>query len=781
MKNLILILCVFVFVSNYAQIDKEKALSPRAELKLADLLYAQGFYYSATEYYKEALRAKPNWRYAKYWLAMSYAKSKDYKNAETWFNKFVNYKLQPKDKIKKIEQENKTIFNKARFYYAEALKANGKYAEAIKQYKAFKAEYAPDEKKKKDKEDKNWNAKANIEIKGAEWAIEQAATFKKIKLKNIGEKVNSAYEEAAPVSINDSTIYFTSLGKDNLVYINKAKEIPPYKIFQSKKVNGEWQKGKELPSYINDEKLSTGNAAVSEDGKRMYFCKCYNNEVDEVICAINFSSKKENKWSRPIMLNDQINDPRFTSTQPAVRTSGDNFDIVYFVSDREGGKGGMDIWYFIRTAKGNYKGPRLLRGPINTQFDELTPFYNNYDSTFYFSSNGHPSIGGFDVFKTIEDDEDQWIEPMNVGAPINSTKDDLYYVNEQGKTSGFIVSNRDGTSLIRKRYRGDDIFYFEDFKFGLEGLVTKDGKNDSGETLVDDAKVKLFAVNEFTGKKELVKEVNVKDGEYFFELKPDLDYTVEVIKPGFASTFEEISTKNLMQEDTISKDLSVEKTNIVAAGSLFNEDDSLGTNKLNGALVTLREKQADGSFKTVTAQKITSSEPNYYFNLDVSKNYEVKITKDGYFAKTMEFDLSKVTPDQDTIYSNAMISKIEVGKAYALENILYEFGKADLTKESETRVAKLAKIMQENPLIIVELSAHTDAIGSDASNLKLSQARAQSCVDYLKKVGISDARLVAKGYGETIPVAPNKNEDGSDNEVGRAKNRRTEFKVLGGL
>ena len=101
--------------------------------------------------------------------------------------------------------------------------------------------------------------------------------------------------------------------------------------------------------------------------------------------------------------------------------------------------------------------------------------------------------------------------------------------------------------------------------------------------------------------------------------------------------------------------------------------------------------------------------------------------------------------------------------------------------DSKKIIEGLAKIMQENPLIIVELSSHTDAIGSDASNFKLSQERAQSCVNYLKSLNISAERLVAKGYGETIAIAPNQNEDGSDNEAGRAKNRRTEFKVLGGL
>lgn len=781
MKKYLIILILILFGNNtFAQIDHEKALKPKAELKLADLLYAQGLYYSATEYYKEVIREKPNNRYARYWLAMSYAKSNDYENAEIWFDKTVNYELGEKDKVKKIEQENKTIYNKARFYYGQVLKNNGKYDEAIAQFKAFKANYVPSNKKKQTKDEQNWLGKSDVEIKGAEMALEMANYKRKVKINPLSTNVNSGYEETAPMPIGDSLLYYSSLNKNDLIRFDRVKEIPPYRIYQSTKVNGEWQKGKILPTYINDEKYSTGNAAISEDGKRMYFCKCYNNEIDEIICALNFSKKDGNKWSEPILLNSEINDPRFTSTQPSVRTSGDDMDIVYFVSDREGGIGGMDIWYFIRTAKGDYKGPRLLKGPINTEFDELTPYYNNYDSSFYFSSNGHAGIGGFDVFRTTENDELQWIEPINVGKPINSPADDLYYIHESGKTSGFLVSNRNGTSLIKNKYRGDDVYFFEDFKYGLEGLIVKDGTAETGKTLVDEAKVRLYTTN-MEGVKVLVQELDVKNGEYFFNLKPDMDYTVEVVKPGFASTFEEISTKDLPDEDTLSRELSVTKMRIVAAGSLFSDDDTLKTTKLNGALVTLLEKLPDGTLKNISAVKISENNPNFYFDLDVSKQYELKIAKDGYFAKNMPLDLSKVRVDQDTIFTNVSITKIQIGKAYAMDNVLYEFGKAALTPSSKKIMDGLAKIMQENPLIIVELSAHTDAIGSDASNFKLSQERAQSCVDYLKSLKISSERLVAKGYGETVPIAPNEKEDGSDNPDGRSKNRRTEFIVLGGL
>ena len=258
-------------------------------------------------------------------------------------------------------------------------------------------------------------------------------------------------------------------------------------------------------------------------------------------------------------------------------------------------------------------------------------------------------------------------------------------------------------------------------------------------------------------------------------------YKIEVVKPGFSSNFEYVSTKHMLKEDTITEDLSVIKMQIVATGSLYNNQDSSKSQKINDALVTLIEKMADGTEKELSAVKISSKDPSFYFDLDLSKNYAIKVTKDGYFSTTQGIDFSILAADQDTIFSNAIMSKIEVGKAYTLENILYEFGKSDLTVASEKILDGLVKIMQENPLIIVELSAHTDAVGSDESNLKLSQARAQSCVDYLTKSALPERRLAAKGYGESMPKVPNTNEDGSDNEDGRTINRRTEFKVIGGL
>ncbi|MCB0509460.1 MAG: tetratricopeptide repeat protein [Bacteroidetes bacterium] len=590
MKKIILALLFLSALNSalFAQIDKEKAIKPRHELKIADLLYAQSHYYSAIEYYKEVVRQKPENRYAKYWLAMSCLKASDYENALRFFKGFDEHAFGPKEKMKRVEKENLEIYGLANFYYGVAMKHNGMYDEAIEKFNKFKQVYTLE-----DKED--WSKKADNEIAGAEWALANPNN-RKVKVKSLGDLVNSAYEEANPIAIDDTTIYYTSLNENDLVFVDRKKDMPMYHIYQSKKVDGVWQKGKKLPDTFQDEKFGTGNAALSEDGNRMYFCKCFNNEVDEIICNLFLSEKSKNRWSEPVKLNEEINSPKYTTTQPTVRTSGDGMEIVYFVSDREGGVGGMDIWYFIRTARGDFKGPRLLGGGINTTSDELTPFYDNTENLFYFSSNGHPSIGGFDVFVCHEDEDLGWSDPKNVGKPINSTADDIHFVREAGKTSGFIASNREGTTLIKGRYKGDDLFYFEDFKYGLEGFVFKSDEN--GEAPLEGAMVRLYTTDP-EGNDVLVEELaNVKDS-YFFDLKPDREYKVEVLKTGFNSSFEYVSTMDLPYEDTLNQNLRVDKSAVMLKGSLYDDTDSLLDKKLDNAIISLSVVLDNGKLRNL--------------------------------------------------------------------------------------------------------------------------------------------------------------------------------------
>ncbi len=177
----------------------------------------------------------------------------------------------------------------------------------------------------------------------------------------------------------------------------------------------------------------------------------------------------------------------------------------------------------------------------------------------------------------------------------------------------------------------------------------------------------------------------------------------------------------------------------------------------------------------------TNEVGEFYFNLEPKKNYKVVIDNYGYFNKELSISTQHIT-QSDTLRADAIYINVVPLEPIVIKNIYYEYAKWNLTDSSKFILDNTVyKIMMENPRIIVEISSHTDNISSDEYNVKLSQKRAESVVKYLISKGINKERLVAKGYGESKPIAPNTNTDGSDNPEGRQKNRRTEFRIIGSL
>lgn len=754
-----------------AQKNRVGSKNPNTELKIADRFYAESYFYTASEYYKDVVRQQPENRYATFWLAMSLLKARDYENAELFFQKF--YSLQPTEKTnkKKWDEENEKLFNAGRYYYGEALHRNGKYDEAIDQLSKFKKEY-----KSTDETDRIKQS-ANLLIEGCNMA--KIAPKAKVKVKSFGTGVNKSYTEASPYLYDDEVVYYSSLKVDanykgdTLIFFEGPKSKRVYQIYKSVKAGNDWQRGKPLENTdINDPKYTIGNGTFNKAKTRFYFTKCLEVDDDRPLCNIFVADHKDGKFSNVQRIPEPINEKeKHTSTQPSVRTSDDGMEIIYFVSDRPGGVGGMDIWYFNRAQNGDFKGPKHLKGPANTRGDELTPYFDDSTKTLFFSSNGHPGFGGFDVFMTTETQDLGWSDIKNLGAPINTGADDLYYTRFSDQTKGLLVSNRLGSVPLNGiKTASDDIFWWENFKYGVQGLAFKEGA--AGGGLLTDGLFKLY-LKKPDGTKELVAiDSTSKGGSYFFKLNPDSDYEVEINREGFPPSYEDLTTKDLPDEDTVNVNLKVRKSLYLIYGTIVEA----GTNTpVSDATVTISELFNNGMEKTVSYQ---TSSPNYRFEVDKDRKFKINVRKEGYFAANVEVVTSGTTALVDSFRKDIPIEKLILNKEYTLQNVLYEFGKATLTENSKLVLDMLYQIMIDNPTFVIELSSHTDAIGSDAANMKLSQARAQSCVDYLISKGITKNRLVAQGYGESKPKVPNTKEDGSDDPAGRAINRRTEFKIL---
>lgn len=188
------------------------------------------------------------------------------------------------------------------------------------------------------------------------------------------------------------------------------------------------------------------------------------------------------------------------------------------------------------------------------------------------------------------------------------------------------------------------------------------------------------------------------------------------------------------------------------------------------------------SFSNVEGnQKLTTGEDGkYLFKVDSKRPVKLLFVKDNYFSITKNYAFEELAKADTMIYRDYCISPFKLGIPIALDNIYYEFNSAELTEPSKQVLDFLIPIMEDNPEMEIELGAHTDNIGTDEYNLDLSNQRAKSCVDYLVSRGIAESRLTSKGYGESMPIAPNeigKGKKKKDNPEGRAKNRRTEFKV----
>lgn len=455
-------------------------------------------------------------------------------------------------------------------------------------------------------------------------------------------------------------------------------------FFSKKNEQGKWQSVDVIEGELNTE-YDEGAPCLSPDGKTMYFTRCSSDPDYPRYAEIWKSQRSDASWGKPTKC--EITRDTLTSyAHPAVSPDG---QWLYFVSDMSGGEGGLDIWR-TRIVDGDFVGMENVGRPINTAGDEMFPTFRP-NGDFYFSSDGHPGMGGLDIFVAYEDSVRGTIIE-NLQSPLNSSADDFGMTFEPVHNKGFYSSSRnDGKGW-------EHIFSFEcpEIIQTVTGWVYEKDGYELPEALV------YMVGNDGTNLKLSVKG----DGSFTQILKPGVDYVL------------------------------------------------LGT--CNGYLNVKNEIRVEQS--------------------EESEEY------------TLQFPLPPI---------NVPV---------LIDNIFYEFDRADLTSESTESLDKLVVMMNENPNITIELSAHCDYRGNDAYNQRLSQRRAESVVRYLIQNGVAEDRLTAVGYGEsrpkvitkklaetlqadTIEVKVQENdtlteayilavEDEEKQEVLNALNRRTEFRVL---
>lgn len=386
--------------------------------ELGDKAYAQGDYYGASIYYDNARINDPSNLPLIAKLAESLRLNNDYKKAEDYYKYIVL-----KDKEKK--------FPMAIFWKATMEKYNAKYSTSLLSWDAVIKQFGKDTLSYEYK-------KAKQEIKSCNYALRYAKSYQPIEIKNLGSTINTTEAEFGTWLQDDSILYFSSLRgqlNNDLEVISADDYL--IKIYRATKQNNLWINEGALDSIINHPNYHTGNGSFSNNGKTFYFSRCDLN----LRCNLYHTTLGKYTWE-PAKLMKELNAENATNTQPIVVLL-DGVEVMFFVSDRDGGYGKNDIWYAVKKTDSTYSKPINLGPYVNTPGNEISPFYDVYDSTFYFSSDWHEGFGGFDVFKSKLDLNNSKVTIENIGQPINTSVNDFYFSVFGHK--GFLTSNRPGS------------------------------------------------------------------------------------------------------------------------------------------------------------------------------------------------------------------------------------------------------------------------------------------------------------------------------------------------
>lgn len=502
---------------------------------------------------------------------------------------------------------------------------------------------------------------------------------------------NTSKTEFDAKKIGDELI-FTSSSKPE---IYKNNGLPFLGIVKAPLKNpGEIGNQSIFSSALFKENANDGTPAFTKDGSTVVFARGNTGKSKDPSPDVDLymSKKTGNAWSEPerLSISDSIawdGSPSFSADE---RT-------LYFSSNRRGGKGGVDLYRVPIDNSGRFGRPINLGSTINTPGDELFP-YVSANGKLYFSSDGHPSIGGLDLFVASRNENEIVVE--HLGVPINSIGDD-FAISFSDSTQGYISSNRPGG-------KGDDDIYF--FK--------STGSEDRWWT---------------TAPPPVIDTLNKKIVNYFVQVK--------VVDPS-GNPIDSVKINVRKNGQTLSN----EKTNKKGFIELIDMAE-------NDELVFKCDKE---DFITVRS----------------SFSMEGKTIPESLLKKEMTDTTFQVIITMD----RPEIGK-EISKLYEINSIYYDLDKADIRTDAAEELDKIVQFLTDNTQMNLELGAHTDARASTGYNLKLSQRRAESAVNYIIRRGIAKDRIKPKGYGEGQLI--NECSDGVEcPEEMHQQNRRTEFKII---
>ncbi|MBL7963024.1 MAG: carboxypeptidase regulatory-like domain-containing protein [Flavobacteriales bacterium] len=628
------------------------------------------------------------------------------------------------------------------WYYAEVLRANGKYNEAVVQYQRLKQK-SPDDVRP-------WPYADKPEVFDRFVRDSTRNTVRSLP-------INSAQADVGPAVMNDLLLFSSARGEGVGGKHSYKWDGQPFLNLYSALLKGEHAEDPRVMRKDVNSRYHDGTVAYDEGSKRLYvtrnnlhysvLTKAANGNLNLGIYTsdIVMGAYGQQEWGALVPF--EHNDPEYNYGHPCVSRGGMR---LFFVSDRPGGLGGTDIWFCERI--GNQWGVPQNMGPrVNSTGNEMYPFLAG-DSTLYFTSNGHPGLGGMDVF---------WcrLTPngpgnvFNMGYPVNTNRNDHGLMLLADDSTGFFVSDRPGGV-------GSDDIYGVTVRppmMHLAGIVVdKESQRplDGANIVLKDAENR--AIDRFT-----------------FESIPGGRFRIEV---PYREMYALVATRNgyMQREMSVATDVDPLEEIVVELSRYDYGADGVVSNgatgqPLAGAIVRLLDA-SEKELETFT----TGDDGHYSFTLQPETDYRLRVEREGFFKQSARISTKGRT--STIIKTDFNLFPLEVGQIVRLENIYYDYNKWNIRPDAALELDKLVATLRDNPTVRIELGSHTDCRGKDAYNLSLSEKRAKSAVDYIISQGIPKERITSKGYGETVPFV--ECECTKCTEDQHQQNRRTEFKVL---
>ncbi|TAD95971.1 MAG: hypothetical protein EAZ97_14785 [Bacteroidetes bacterium] len=704
---------LFFFIGFFFCLFQAKSQSKDQLLFEAEKYLTDQKYQNAIEKLENLLKIDSNYQKAYYQLGIAYLENNQPSKAKKCFLKL---------------NEVESLFDDYDFWYGK----NCYYLNDFSSAKKFLEQYLQKNKKKFVKEAKKMLPFVQNGLK----IMENANNY---LVEHLDSTINTPESEYGALPTRDfKKMIFTRQSQA----LNKSEKTLEKNIMTAElSPQDTWLKAEK----INNNETSSGyDAAIQllDADRKMLVYQDGDLKITEYV---------DGEWKIPVMLKEGVNTPE-SEKYACIYDHGNR---IIFSSNFEQKKH-LDLYESVLQTDGTWGKPEPLEN-LNTSEDEDTPYITDGGKTLYFCSKGHLSMGGFDIFKsTFDPVRMAWTTPVNLGTPINSAQDDMFFTL-QGEL-GYLTSNRGDGQGMEDIYR---VYLFSNIK--LKGKVLERSTNKA----LANCKLKFTSLHKT------------------LEIMTDSKGNYEVLLPFHEKMHVSVFKNDLpMYEEDLLLTINAKRPQLLNRNYYIGQaDESLETSpeskkyQLQGIITDKKTKQSMAANLLFVADNFSysdSSQSNgkydFFWKADQEK-YTLTAMKKGYFYESHEFIVNENTNEK--IELNLSLQAIEKNKTFVLKNIYFGSNSDQIKSESYPELNRFLAFLKLNTDLKVEISGHTDNMGNASANQILSEKRAKAIANYLIDKGIEQNRLQSLGYGASKPLVSN-----DDELEGRELNRRIEIKIL---